>query len=76
MALCDALEAKLREERAAAEWLAEALCAAVVAERPGVAVGAVAQRDAVVGLEGAQRAPVLSLDAYAVFATQHPAETS
>lgn len=30
MALCDALEAQLREERAAAERLAEALCAAVM----------------------------------------------
>lgn len=34
MALCDALEARLREERAAAERLAEALCAAVAAGRP------------------------------------------
>lgn len=70
MVLCDALEARLREERAAAEQLAEALCAAVAAGRPAeraeVAVGA----GAPAVLELPRQVPALDLDAYAIFAAR------
>ncbi|MEN9933987.1 MAG: hypothetical protein RLZZ387_566 [Chloroflexota bacterium] len=77
MALCDDLETKLREERAAAERAAEALCAAVAAGR---SAGTSQVKADMEGLAEApilldippRRTPVLarSLDDYAVFAAR------
>lgn len=45
MALCDALEAKLREERAAAAQVADALCQAITATQPSVPAPAAKRAD-------------------------------
>jgi hypothetical protein len=76
--LCDALEARLREERAAAERLAEVLCAAVMAgqavEQPDTASTWAPAEEAAI-LELPARMPRLvpaaaMLDDYAVFAAR------
>lgn len=74
MALCDELEAGLREERAAAERLSAGLCQAVAAQPAAAAIlrtqniSAAAVQPAVPPTDRAQPAPALDLDAYAVFA--------
>jgi type I restriction enzyme, S subunit len=58
MALCDDLEAKLREERAAAAKVADVLCQAITVPQPSIPVPAVERADDALVLELPMRQPM------------------